>query len=125
MGGLRRELPAITAAEVREWLGRWCVADNAVLTLTTPPGDDLDLALPRGTGPVRTVPQPLVRVPTLVQSPRSGVAVSLLVPAVHADLLERAVVGAHAARVRDGVWPGRTVPTFAERRERRGRRGQS
>lgn len=80
-------LPSITVDEVRDWVRYWFVAGNAVLTSTAPLPEDLAHGLPAGQRPRRTVPEPLVRVPTLVASPKNGVAASLLVPAVHATVL--------------------------------------
>lgn len=80
-------LPSITVDEVRDWVRHWFVAGNAVLTSTAPLPVDLAVGLPAGRRPRRTVPEPLVRVPTLVESPKNGVAASLLVPTAHAGVL--------------------------------------
>ncbi|HEY1135079.1 MAG TPA: insulinase family protein, partial [Nocardioides sp.] len=80
-------LPAITVEEVREWMAHWFVAANAVLTSSAPLPTDLDLRLPIGRSPQRSVPVPIVRAATLVEAPKHGVAASLLVPGEHADVL--------------------------------------
>lgn len=81
----------ISAEEVRAWVQRWFVAENAVVTVAggPVPADALTVQLPSGraAGPVPSWSGP-VRGGVVVESGLSGAALSLLVPAEHAQLLD-------------------------------------
>jgi len=82
---------SLTRPELLAWAGQWLVADNAALTFSGRIPGSLEVRLPSGRVPERTVAAPLVTEPTLIVSTKDGVALSLLVPAVDAALLAEAL----------------------------------
>ncbi len=70
----------IEESHVREYLERYFVRENAVLTLTGPPPAGLRLPLPSGTRPMRPTQQPLVASPgpAVLRSDAPSVGVALL-----------------------------------------------
>jgi predicted Zn-dependent peptidase len=88
-------LPAIGAADVLAWRGRYLTAGNAVLVLTSPPPPGLRLSL--AAGPRRPAPAPtdvLPATPAWFGTPLHGIAVDLVLDVgdqavLVASLLER------------------------------------
>ncbi|MBC7560632.1 MAG: insulinase family protein [Dermatophilaceae bacterium] len=72
-------LASITLTEVTMWIREWCVDSNARLTFTGPPPPALKARLPSGLAPPHQWARPLLEVPTIIGSDKSGVAISLVV----------------------------------------------
>lgn len=77
--------------ETIDWAKQWFTSANAALTFTGPIPDSLDVQLPPGGFPVRDRPSPVITAPTLIKSPKVGVALSLIVPAQTAGFLADAL----------------------------------
>ncbi|WP_332642643.1 M16 family metallopeptidase [Aeromicrobium sp.] len=72
-------LASLTTGEVRDWILRWFVADNARLTFTGSPPPSLAVRLPEGSVPAHRLETRYVNSPTLIASKKDGVALSLVV----------------------------------------------
>ena len=78
-------------SELLSWARQWFVAENAALTFTGEVPAALDVSLPPGAIPERSVALPLITGPTLVVSRKDGVALSLLVSDADAGMLAEAL----------------------------------
>ncbi|NYD79138.1 insulinase family protein [Arthrobacter cupressi] len=87
-------------SELLSWARQWFVAENAALTFTGEVPAALDVSMPPGSIPERSVAVPLITEPTLVVSRKDGVALSLLVPDADAELLAEALRYELCARLR-------------------------
>jgi hypothetical protein len=70
----------INRAETIAWARQWFTAGNAALTFTGPASNSLDIRLPPGAVVRGHQGTPVITRPTLISSPKGGVAFSLLVP---------------------------------------------
>lgn len=86
--------PTITGIgldEVADWVKSRFSSANAAFTFTGPVPGALDFRLPSGCAAVWDQPVPLITEPTLVMSQKTGVALSLVVPFSHGELLSEAL----------------------------------
>ncbi|WP_120521955.1 insulinase family protein [Arthrobacter celericrescens] len=82
---------SLTKTELLAWAGQWLVMQNAALTFSGRIPGSLEVRLPSGSIPERTLAAPLVTEPTLIVSTKDGVGLSLLVPAADAAVLAEAL----------------------------------
>ncbi|MFW6774717.1 hypothetical protein ACOACO_10565 [Nocardioides sp. CPCC 205120] len=82
----------LTAPDAQQWISTWATRSNARLHFAGPVPAGLNVQLPERPVPARSVSVPLVTRPSLVESGKGGVALSLLVDAGLAPILRDVVV---------------------------------
>lgn len=82
----------LTADEIGSWVSTWATRANARLHFTGPAPADLDVRLPDRPVPARRVSALATVGPTLVESRKEGVALSLLVDPTRAEMLRDVVI---------------------------------
>lgn len=81
----------ISMDETIAWIRRWFTAANAALTFTGHIPDSLQVRLPPGRPAPRGQVVPIITMPALIKSPKTGLALSLIVPRRDAKLLGAAL----------------------------------
>ncbi|MGL3804527.1 hypothetical protein ACSYDW_00355 [Paeniglutamicibacter sp. R2-26] len=90
----------IRLSEAVEWVERWFTAENAAVTFSGRIPESLDIRLPSGRAQFRETHSQIIDSPTVVRSPKAGVAFSLLVPTVFSSLLGEALYRELHSRLR-------------------------
>jgi hypothetical protein len=112
-------ISSITAAELGDWSQSWLTAENAALSFTGPPPPGLDVSLLSGSVPPHAVPAQVAQTPSLVESTKEGVALSLLVPFEAAHLLSDALAFELQHRLRHELGLIYSIDTFDTRVDER------